>query len=210
MDSNCCASNFTLDPGTPFAPALSRESSATSPMTASSTIQPSSLQQSPPATPVTTQSSLPDSSDCIQSPQSIVNAAVGAPLGGLFLFVLSVLAFRERRWRRKMAETIISEQNITDNGINYPEDPVQQGPATMQELVPSTQFRELSSNSSLGWRILRLAGIWYDKSLRIDFRIFSHGLKLSDRLSYWVQYVTTNSFESKQKYMLICITFDAN
>ena len=152
MDSNCCASNFTLDPGTPFAPVLSRESSAISPATASSTIQPSSLQQSPPATPVTTQSSLPDSSDCIQSPQSIVNAAVGAPLGGLFLFVLSVLAFRERRWRRKMAETRKSEQNITDNGINYPEDPVQpeQGPSTIQELIPSAQFRELSSNSSLG------------------------------------------------------------
>ena len=50
----------------------------------------------------------------------------------------------------------------------------------------------------------------FDKSPQIDFGIFGYGLKLSNRSSYWVQYVTTNSFESKQKYMLICITFDAN
>jgi len=107
-DSNCCASNFTMDPGTPFAPVLSQESStesSTSSTRTASSIPSSSLEQNSPVATVTPQSSLPDSSECLQRPQSIVGAAVGAPLGALFLFVLLVFAFRERRWRRKMAET---------------------------------------------------------------------------------------------------------
>jgi hypothetical protein len=119
---------------------LSQESSTT---TASSAIPSSSLEQNSPVATVTPQSSLPDSSECLQSPQSIVSAAVGAPLGALFLFVLSVFAFRERRWRRKMAETRKSDQNIITD--NYLEDPVQQGPSTMQESIPSAQLGELSS-----------------------------------------------------------------
>jgi len=103
VDKNCCADNFTMAGGVPFAPALVQESdyNASSLSLSISSLSPTSGFTSAvvSSTPISTSTLCADHSN---GPSTVtVGSAVGASLGGLLLAFLILFIFRERHWRNK-------------------------------------------------------------------------------------------------------------
>ena len=114
--SDCCGSNFTMEPGIPFTPDYletadivlsSLTSSSVSPTTPPNTFAP--LPSTLTTTSLTTCASilptnLPANTESLSKSTGSVAAAIGASLSALLLGVLVFLAYRERGWKRSIAE----------------------------------------------------------------------------------------------------------
>lgn len=144
-DSNCCASNFSLNPGVPFFPTLDLEE------TTSSAIPSASATES--STPTASLSSSSSTASCASNgtnvcpvvadgpSASVVGGAVGGSMAALLVAALIFLFFRERSWKRQMAgiqgqnQQMATQQMVNQQYSAQPY-PAQQYPASAQMASP--------------------------------------------------------------------------